>query len=168
MAQQFNLPPRISTPREAPWKEVESIANNLNQVSLQLANLVASLTGKPINTLITLPPSPPVSGASPLPVIVPNKLHIITGFQFVRRVGQGINLPPLVIPEGYPVSIIASPGNIGVIYLGKSQADVLDARVRFDGRAPGSPVNLKVKNLNAVWMDGTVVTDSVSWIVETD
>ncbi len=168
MAQQFNLPPRISTPREAPWKEVEAIANNLNQVSLQLASLVASLSGKPIDTLITLPPSPPVSGTSPLPVIVPSKPKITTGFQSVQKVGQGINLPALVIPEGYPVSIIASPGNIGVIYLGKSQSDVLDARVRFNGLAPGVAVNLILKNLNAVWMDGTVVTDSVSWIVETD
>lgn len=147
-------PPPISTPREAPWKEIEAIIDGLTDVAAKLAELIELLRG----------------GGTPgqITVIIPHKATITTGWQDVATPGLGVQLPALAIQDGYPVTVVADPNNTGFIYLGKSQADLLDQRRRFAGLAPGLAVSEKIKNLSALWVDADVANDAASWIVETD
>lgn len=148
----INPPPPISTPVESPWSEVEAVIAALGTLSQKLDELISLMSG----------------GAGQITVIIPHKTHITTGFRSVPIPGVAQNLDPLDIQDGYPVTIVASPGNSGNIYLGKTQGEAQDARKRFNGLAPGLAVSLKIQNLSAVWIDVDTANDGVSWIVETD
>jgi len=155
-----NRPPPISTPREAPWKEVEAISDGLDKLSQQMATLITLLSGG------APPPVPPGT----ITVIIPHKRTVTTGSLSIAVVTphNPLQLLPLAIQDGYPATIIANPANVGNIYLGKSQNEVDDARYRFNGLAPGLAVSLKIKDLSAVWFDADNIGDGVSWIFETD
>jgi hypothetical protein len=161
-----NRPPPISTPREAPWKEIEAIVDGLANLSGQLTALITLLGG---GAPLPAPPGAPPS-AGTITIVIPHKRTITTGSLSIATVTPHtpVQLLPLSIQDGYPVTIIANPANAGNIYLGKSQNEVDDARYQFNGLAPGLAVSLKIKNLNAVWFDADNIGDGVSWIVETD
>ncbi len=152
----INPPPPISTPKEAPWKEVEALAAQLADLSLKLSQLIALMGGAP------------GGGTTPVAVVTPHKNTIITGFQQVYVPGTAQNLYPVPIPDGYPVTIVANPSNTGNIYIGKTQSEAQDPRVRMNGLAPGLAVSLKIKNLGVIWVDADVANEGVSWLVESD
>ena len=57
------------------------------------------------------------------------------------------------------------------MYLGKNKSDCANNKRRFDGLEAGMAVSLKVKNVNAVYVDSeaqgtTTAPEGVSWIVE--
>lgn len=72
----------------------------------------------------------------------------------------------IVVPVGCQLTIIAKPGNIGTIYLGKSKDDAEDTSARFDGLSAGLAVSLKITNANLIWVDASVDGEGVSYIVE--
>lgn len=152
-----NPPPPLSTPKEAPWKEIEAIIDGLSNLSGQLTTLISLLSG-----------GAPPPGA--ITIIIPHKRTITTGSLSIAAITphNPLQLLPLAVQDGYPVTIIANPANTGNIYLGKSQNEVDDARYRFNGLAPGLAVSLKIKDLSAVWFDADNIGDGVSWIFETD
>lgn len=152
---EVHAPAPASTPRDAPWREIEDIGDDLKTLSQQLERLIQLLSGG-------------TPGPGQITVIIPHKATFTTGFQQVYTPGTAQPLNPLPIADGYPVTIVANPNNAGNIYLGKSQSEAQDARVRFNGLAAGLAVSLKIKNLGVVWVDADNANDGVSWIVETD
>ena len=162
-------PPPITTPREAPWREVEEIIDGLKTVANKLDTLISIYTGVPP----TPPPSVPPPGevAPPIivtPVIIPNKKTWRHGQKTVATAGTPVQLPDLEIPDGYPVTVIAKTGNTGYIYLGKSEAECGNSVLRFDGLSAGLAHSLKIKNLKEIWVDASVDGEGVSWSVEYD
>lgn len=158
---EVHWPPPISTPKEAPWKDMEAVIDGLHNLSGQLTQLITLLVAG-------VPPGGGTPGTCS--IIIPHKATVTTGSLSITVVSPHtpLQLLPLAIQDGYPVTIIANPANTGNIYLGKSQNEVDDARYQFNGLAPGLAVSLKIKNLSALWFDADDIGDGVSWIVETD
>ena len=155
-------PPPITTPREAPWREVEEIIDGLKAVATKLDILISTYTG--------VPPTPPgeVPPTVPAQVIIPNKNTWRHGQKTVSTAGTPVQLPDLEIPDGYSVTVIAKTGNTGYIYLGSTEAECANSVLRFDGLSAGLAHSLKVKNLNRIWIDASVDGEGVSWSVEYD
>ena len=165
--ERIHWPPQPSTPREAPWRELEAIADGLKGVTSKLDTLISLWAG--------VPPPPPgeVPGITPTPVIVPHKKTFSTGQRDVETTGEPVQLDDIAITDGYPVTIVAKPGNNGTIYYGKSQSECADNKRRFDGLAAGLADSLKIKNLGEVWIDSSVqgtaaAPEGVSWRFEHD
>lgn len=96
-----------------------------------------------------------------------DKSSFITGQKDVTTAGTPVQLDNVSIPYGFPVPIIAKPGNTGLIYFGNSAADCADAAKRFDGISAGLAVSKHVVNLNEVWIDASVSGEGVSWYTPT-
>ena len=62
----INPPPPMSTPREAPWKEIEAIIDGLANLSGQLTTLIGLLSGG-------------VPGGGAITVIIPHKRTVTSG-----------------------------------------------------------------------------------------
>jgi hypothetical protein len=158
----FPPPPKPSLPREAPWREIEEIIDGLKAVATKLDILISTYTG--------VPPTPPGEVPPPIivtPVIIPNKATWRHGQKNVTTAGIPVQLDPLEIPDGYPVTIIAKTGNTGYIYLAKTGGECVDG-IRFDGLSAGLAHSLRVKNLNQIWIDADTDGEGVSWSVEYD
>lgn len=68
MAQEpWNPPPRFSTPREAPWTEVEAVIDGLRVVSKQLADLITIASGGVVQPGTGIPGEPGALGTIILP-----------------------------------------------------------------------------------------------------
>jgi hypothetical protein len=98
----------------------------------------------------------------------PNAEQLITGNVTIAVVGQAYQLTQggYEIPDGYQLTLVASPANTGRIFIGTSTASVLSAGTRFDGLAPGMGITRRVKNTDMIFVAGTFATDILSWIVE--
>lgn len=177
MEQKIHPPPPPSTPREAPWREIEAITDGLKDVASRLDAFIALYTGRPVP--VPPPPIGPVIIPGPLELesvnsrldaileaLVSNKLTFATGQKDVTTAGTPEQLDDLAIPDGFKLTVIAKPGNTDVIYLGKNKGDCANNKRRFDGLEAGIAVSLRVKNTNAVWVDAGVSDEGVSWIVE--
>lgn len=169
-------PPPPSTPREAPWREIEAIVDGLKSVASKLDILISLYTGIPVAppTIVTPPiiPAPPelASITSRLDVLIAalvgNKPAFATGQKDVATAGEPEQLDDLIIPDGFKLTVIAKPGNTGYIYLGKNKGEVGNNKRRFDGLEAGVAHSLRVKNASTVWVDSSVDGEGVSWIVE--
>lgn len=84
----------------------------------------------------------------------------------VTAAGTAEQLPDVVVPSGCQLTILAKPGNTGVIYLGNSKANCEDTAKRVDGLSAGLAVSLKVANANLVWVDAAVTAEGISYFVE--
>jgi hypothetical protein len=139
----------------------------LNVTTLQVLaalNQIAAALGAGV------PPTPGITQ-----VLIPNKNTWRHGQRNVTVAGTPEPLagstsgtPDLDIPDGYPVTVIAKPGNNGTIYLGKSLAECQNATARFDGLLAGLAHSLRVKKLSEIWVDADNDGDGVSWSVEYD
>ncbi len=165
----FNPPPAPSTPKEAPWREIEELIAGERAIVQRLDALLSRM-GAP--TIVT-----PTPGPAPGPVIIPppssttftlipNRHAFMTGQKDVATAGKPEQLDAMTIPNGYALIIIAKPGNTGNIYISGDQANVSDSKRRFDALQPGLAVALHVDNLSAVWADAAVDGEGISWIVE--
>ena len=176
MEPRINPPPPPSTPREAPWREIEAVVDGLQAVASKLDTLISLYTGVPVAppTVVTPPiiPAPPelASITSRLDIIiaarVTNKPTFATGQKDVPSAGTPEQLDDLPVPGGFQLTVIAKTGNTGYIYLGKNKSDCANNKRRFDGLGAGLAVSLRVKNASAVWVDASVTGEGVSWIVE--
>lgn len=84
----------------------------------------------------------------------------------ITTAGTAIRMPPIPIPEGFAVTILAKPANTGTIYLGKTKEDAENASVRFDGLAAGLAISLRINKLNEIWVNTDTNGDGISWIME--
>jgi len=148
-------PPKPSTPREAPWREIEQIIDGLGIVVGKLDTLISIYTG--------VPPGE-IPGGYP----VPNKATFATGQKDVPTAGEPEQLDDLAIADGFKLTVIARTGNTGYIYFGKSKEECANNKRRFDGLIAGLAHSFAVKNASAVWVDASVDNEGVSWIVEQD
>jgi len=148
-------PPKPSTPREAPWREIEQIIDKLGVVVEKLCILISIYTGVP-------------PGEIPGGIPVPNRATFATGQRDVATAGEPEQLDDLPIPDGFKLTVIARTGNGGVIYFGKSKGDCANNKRRFDGLFAGLAHSFGVKNASAVWVDAEVSGEGVSWSVEQD
>lgn len=143
----FYPPPRPTTPREAPWRETEEIIELLKQLILAINNL--SFEG----------------GAITVNAIVPHKRSFHTDQRDVTTAGEPEQLQDYLVPDGYPITVIAKPGNSGTIYVAPQDSIITKP---FNGLDPGLATSLKVKNANCIWVDAETDGDGVSWHVECD
>lgn len=99
--------------------------------------------------------------------VVPNKESFISGQKDVATAGIAAQLTTssIPVPDGFELTVIAKPANTGYIYFGRTKGDAEGAS-KFDGLTGGLAVSLKVRNVNAVWVNSSVDSEGVSWIVE--
>jgi hypothetical protein len=68
--------------------------------------------------------------------------------------GVGINLPAIVMPNGFQLVIRGTPGNAAVVYLANSAVNTGDPLNRIT-LAAGDVVKLQITNANLVWVAST-------------
>ncbi len=175
-------PPPLSLPKETPWREIEETINGLRAVASKLDLLYQAYTGV-APPVIAYPPAAPIIPVPPelapitsrldvlIAALVTNKPTFATGQRDVTTAGEPEQLDDLPIADGFKLTVIAKPNNTDLIYLGKNKSDCANNRRRFDGLEAGVAVSLRVKNVNAVYVDseaqGTATApEGVSWIVE--
>lgn len=81
-------------------------------------------------------------------------------------IAERLTASNIKIPEGMQVTVIAKPGNTGVIYFGNSKENCEDTSKRFDGLSPGLAHSFVIGNVNEIWVDAAADGDGVSWYVE--
>lgn len=98
---------------------------------------------------------------------IPNRSSFLTGQKDVTVAGTAEQLTATSIPilDGYLLTIVAKPGNNGIIYYGNSKANA-EGGDKFDGLDAGLADSLRVSNVNLVWVNSSVSGDGVSWRVE--
>lgn len=84
----------------------------------------------------------------------------------VPTAGTPVQLPSLLIPDGFSCTVRASENNgTKRIYLSDSSANALDATKRIELRKAGS-VELQITNTNLIWIDASANTAEVEILVE--
>ncbi|GAI57066.1 unnamed protein product, partial [marine sediment metagenome] len=127
----------------------------------------------PVTPIVPAPPElePITSRLDAIISMLGNKPTFATGQKDVITAREPEQLDDWPIADGFKLTVIAKPNNTDLIYLGKNKSDCANNKRRFDGLEAGVAVSLKVKNVNAVYVDseaqGTVTApEGVSWIVE--
>ena len=183
MVEQLHPPPPPSLPRETPWREIEETIAGLRAVASRLDILISIYTGVAPPPVVITPPITPIIPEPPelesinsrldvlIAALVANKPTFATGQKDVITAGEPEQLDDLPIADGFKLTVIAKPNNTDLIYLGKNKSDCANNKRRFDGLEAGVAVSLKVKNVNAVYVDSeaqgtTAAPEGVSWIVE--
>lgn len=176
-------PPPPSLPREAPWREIEEIIDGLRAVASKLDILFTAYTGVAPPTEVVVPGVAPILPAPPelaplasrldalIAGLVGNLPTFVTGQKDVITAGEPEQLDDWPISDGFKLTVIAKPNNTDLIYLGKNKSDCANNKRRFDGLEAGVAVSLRVRNVNAVYVDSeaqgtTAAPEGISWIVE--
>jgi hypothetical protein len=157
-----NPPPPPSTPREAPWRELEELIDWLKVVAFRLDQLIAVQTGQPTPTAPATIISPTVI-PSDLSAFFRNRKSFMTGQKDVVTAGTPVQLDSFDIPEGFKLIVLAKPGNAGNIFVATNEGYAGNANRRFDALEPGIAIPLRVTNTEAVWIDAEQDGDGVSW-----
>ena len=87
--------------------------------------------------------------------------------RIVPTAGTAIQLDDMLLSKGMSVAIKALVGNTGTIYIGSSKVNAQDTKHAFPLGA-GSAIELKVRNLNSIWVDTSVDGEGINWVVELD
>ena len=164
----LNPPPPLSTPKEAPWTDVQTIIAALQNLSSQVHNLVVVLwttmglpgvPGEPGE-----PGAPGAPGATALfPLLQRDKWahdHV-----YVTTPGTAVQLPSLAIPPGFDLVIRAFTTNTGNVYIGNAKASAsLDTkRVTLSA---GEAAKLKISDSSLVHVDAAVPDEGIEFFVE--
>jgi len=96
-----------------------------------------------------------------------NYSRIISLITRVRTAGTAVQLPNQAIPDGIEVLISALVLNTGTVYIGEGKAFAED-RNRAYPLAAGTGVELRIKNLDSIWLDSDNDNDGVAWLVENE
>ena len=114
---------------------------------------------------VQIPGGAPTPGGTPTPLSPVNPTDISVGRKLVASVGTAVQLPSVSIPYDFEVVVLALSENTGTIYLGNSKDTAEDHNTAFP-LTKGGAVELKIKNLNILWMDSSVSSEGINWIVE--
>ena len=95
-----------------------------------------------------------------------NRATLSHGQMNVTAAGTAEQMASLAIPHGFAVVIKAKPGNTGNIFLGSSKANAESSTLRFTLQ-PNEKVELKIDNLNLVWLDAATSGEGVEYLIET-
>jgi len=194
MKDRFHRPPPPSTPREAPWREVEEIIDGLKTVANKLDGVIAAIRGAPppavpavvtrdtlydrldalIEKLDDLLRRPSVPG---IPLLdgrideivkyTQNRSKWTHGQKDVVAAGTAEQLPDVAIPDGLDGVVRAKPGNTGDIYLGRSKGEASRSITRIT-LAAGEAQKLRVNNFSLWYVDAAVSGEGVEYFVEQD
>lgn len=185
-------PPKISTPREAPWREVEEIIEGLKTVANKLDGVIAAFRGAPPPTLPTAPTrdtlyerldllieklddllrrpagAPGLDGRlDEIAESTRNRPAWDHGQKDVVAAGTAEQLPDVPIPDGFEGVVRAKPGNTSDIYLGKSKSEATRSTSRIT-LAAGEAMKLRVQNFSLWFVDAAVSGEGVEYFVEKD
>ena len=69
------------------------------------------------------------------------------------------------VKPGTKVTVIAKPGNTGLIYFANSSGECV-AGYYFDALTPGLAHSFAVNNVNEIYIDAEIADDGVSWYCE--
>jgi len=91
-----------------------------------------------------------------------------TGNLDISPTGTAVQLSKssIPIPFGVRLTVLAKPGNRGVIYFGYSKDSCENSDLRFDGLDAGLAHSFDIPNVQDVWFDAETSGDGVSWYVE--
>lgn len=132
----------------SPESETASrLVATLNNVATSVNNLVKTL------------------GGEPKPFALANPGDISVGRKLVGSAGTAVQLPSVLVPYDFEVVICAPSGNTGTIYLGNSKVNAEDHNTAFPLKKGGA-VELKIKSLGIMWIDSSVSSEGINWIVE--
>ena len=103
-----------------------------------------------------------------LPAPVPGNTTVFkTGQKSVVTTGQPVCLAAtsILVPAGSKLTVIAKPGNTGIIYFANTQALCI-AGTYFDALSAGLAHSFNVQDVQNIWIDASVSGEGVSWYVE--
>jgi len=98
--------------------------------------------------------------------ILANKPALVMGQVNVTVAGTPVQLPDIVIPDGFKAIILAKPGNTGFIYLGTSQVQAQDATSYFDRLGAADSITFQITNLELLWINANIAGDGITYSVE--
>jgi len=93
---------------------------------------------------------------------VSNRVTGISGQVTVPAPGTPVQLPNILIPDGFAVTLVPLPGNAGLVYAQYVSTATATARMPLDN---GQPIAFPVKNLNVIYLDADNAGDGASWQV---
>jgi hypothetical protein len=101
------------------------------------------------------------------PVPPANTNTFKTGQKTVTTAGTPVQLSSVSVPvkAGTKLTVIAKPGNTGVIYFANSEAECV-AGTYFDGLSAGLAHSFGVQDVQDIWIDASVNGEGVSWYCE--
>ena len=87
-----------------------------------------------------------------------------TGDEFtITTPGTAEQLPDVTVPDGFEVAVRGHPDNEGYIYVGISKAQ---AEAHTIPLGPDDSYNLRVSNVNLIWVDIQVAGEKGIYVVE--
>ncbi len=95
-----------------------------------------------------------------------NAPTLTVGRKAVAVAGTAVQVGNVQIPDGFKATVKAESSNIGLIEVGGTAAEAQGATAYL--LAANESIEVKTINLNVVWIDATVSTDGVEYIVEQD
>lgn len=162
----INPPPPVSTPKEAPWTEVEQIIELLKKLSTNIENLVDVISN--VGGVPGAPGAPGAPGTAwPLSVFlaVLQRAAWAHDHVYVPTPGTAVQLPSQEIPPGFELVVRAFPSNTDNIYVGNTKASTSNATKQIT-LAAGEVVKLKITNTQLVWVDAVVADEGAEYYVE--
>lgn len=81
--------------------------------------------------------------------------------------GEAQQLPPVLIPEGFHVRFVTPFANAGYIYIAPSKSEAESISDSF-GMYLNTSLELKIRNLNAIWVCAGSANDALMWITVYD
>lgn len=147
---QWNPPPPIDFPRNAPWTESQIIIYYLQQIAgaSGTGGGGGGTTGATLNDVVNV--------LNNILAIQQNATAIQTFNVQVTVPNQQLQFTSLTIPDGFPLSVIASPGNSGNILVAPKNGNLQFNIVTLK---PGQGVQYRVKTSDALYIVGTVAGD---------
>lgn len=133
--------------------EIASRVEQGNQILLQACNALHSLYLKLDSIALSLKVKSYPSDIRTMTLTVPTA-------------GTAVQLPLVEILPGMEVQIKAISTNAGLVYIGNSKAAAEDTKRAWEITATASPIKLKVKNLNELWLNVASAGDGVNWLTE--
>jgi len=157
---QFNLPPKPSTPQHAPWTDAQLANQYLYAIlqALQPSTTGTSPTGATLNDV--------VDALNSILMIMQNAPAIQTLNVPVTVANQQIQYTTLTIPDGFELVVQSHPNNdpTGLVLIAPKNGNL---QYNVVALKPGQFAQYRVQTSDALYIVGTVVGDNVILTSET-